>query len=246
MTYPVEGFLYLLTSPKLWGSVCCTILFGLLIAVSSTLLLFILTLKQHAEWFGGLQWWSWVLAVLAVLFESLIITFVALKVSHAKTQNTIFVTTMKQKGYWDPNRMVEPSIVPGICQLRFFIRIATMPLNLIPVIGNILFAYINAPFEAKETMGLYFDAIQLHDKNRWIEVYGSPRQSCLEMYACSNYLRFGFMATLLESIPIAGPTIFNLSNACAAALWACQMEAEFGGPPSLLNANNGNGVAMVK
>jgi hypothetical protein len=49
-------------------------------------------------------------------------------------------------------------------------------------------------------------------------------------------LHYGFVATLLESIPIAGPTIFNLSNACGAALWACQMEAETGGPPSLLEA----------
>jgi hypothetical protein len=52
----------------------------------------------------------------------------------------------------------------------------------------------------------------------------------------SKYLHYGFVATLLESIPIAGPTIFNLSNACGAALWACQMEAETGGPPSLLAA----------
>jgi hypothetical protein len=49
-------------------------------------------------------------------------------------------------------------------------------------------------------------------------------------------LHYGFVATLLESIPIAGPTIFNLSNACGAALWDCQMEAETGGPPSLLDA----------
>lgn len=243
MTYPIEGFLYLISSPSLWGSVCCTIIFGLIIAITSTLLLFIFTLKQHAEWFGGFKWWSWVLAVLAVLFESLIVTFVALKVSHAKTQQKIFIRTMQQKGRWDSSRMVAPSIVPGICQLRFFIRIATMPLNLVPGFGNILFAYINAPFEAKETMGLYFDSLQLDDKQRWIEVYGSPRQSCVEMYACSTYLRFGFMATLLESIPIAGPTIFNLSNACGAALWAAQMEAETGGPPSLLDTN-GPGVAL--
>jgi hypothetical protein len=60
------------------------------------------------------------------------------------------------------------------------------------------------------------------------------------VYVCNeqirNYLWYGFVATLLESIPIAGPTIFNLSNACGAALWACHMEAETGGPPSLLES----------
>lgn len=185
MSFPIAGFFYLLTSPSLWGSVCCVILFGVMVSLTITLLLFIFTLDNHAEWFGGSEWWSWLLAVLAVLVESLFLTLIVLKISHTKCQVKLFVATMKKKGKWDESRMVQPSIVPGLCKLRFFIRLITLPLNLIPVAGNLVFAFINAPFEAKEAMDMYFDAIGLDEHQRWIEIYGSPRQACGDMYSSS-------------------------------------------------------------
>jgi hypothetical protein len=186
MSFPVAGFLHLLFTPALWAGVCCVIILGVMIAFVTTLLLFIFTLDDHADWLGGsTHWWAWVLAVLAVLLESLCLTIVILKVSHSRIQVKLFVATMKQKGRWDASRMVQPSIVPGVCKLRFFIRLVTLPLNLIPVAGNILYAYINAPFEAKEAMDMYFDAIQLNERQRWIEIYGSPRQAYCDMYSSS-------------------------------------------------------------
>jgi hypothetical protein len=50
----------------------------------------------------------------------------------------------------------------------------------------------------------------------------------------NQYTKFGFVCCLLESIPIIGPTFFALTNACAVALWACEMEAK-GGPETLRN-----------
>jgi hypothetical protein len=185
-SFPIAGFLHLLFTPSLWGSVCCVLVLGILLAFIMTLLLFIFTLDDHADWFGGsAHWWAWVLAVLAVLLESLCLTIVILKVTHTRVQVKLFVATMRQKGRWDDRRMVTPSIVPGLCKLRFVVRLVTLPLNLIPVAGNILYAYINAPFEAKEAMDMYFDAIQLNDRQRWIEIYGSPRQACCDMYSSS-------------------------------------------------------------
>jgi hypothetical protein len=197
MSFPVAGFLHLLFTPALWAGVCCVIILGIMISFATTLLLFIFTLDDHADWLGGsTHWWAWVLAVLAVLLESLCLTIVILKVSHSRIQVKLFVATMKQKGRWDASRMVQPSTVPGVCKLRFFIRLVTLPLNLIPVAGNILYAYINAPFEAKEAMDMYFDAIQLNERQRWIEIYGSPRQAYCDLYS-SSYVYWGVAMLLL-------------------------------------------------
>lgn len=53
---------------------------------------------------------------------------------------------------------------------------------------------------------------------------------CSSTYDINNdYARFGFSCGLLESIPIVGSVVFLLTNAIAAALFACDIERG-GGP----------------
>jgi uncharacterized protein involved in cysteine biosynthesis len=231
--YPLAGFVYLLTSPSMWGTVLCVALLGITVALMAIILLFTIALQPQAALFGGGRWWSYMLAVVAVLFEALLLTVVMLKVVHSKCQKRIFLETMQQEERWLPD-MEEPAMVRdcNCCKLGLFVKIISFPLNLIPVAGTIIYAFINAPFEAWDLMDMYFDAIGMDNHAQMVEVSGGHNQSWDGMYASSNYVRFGFVAMLLETIPILGPAIFSLSNACGAALWACEMQAE-GGPPTL-------------
>lgn len=234
--YPWLGFLYILTAPSLWGTVLCVALFGVLVAVTTIVLLFVFALQPQAEAFGGSQWWSYVFAVVAVLFEALLLTALILRVAQSKCQKKIFVETMKMEQKWR-EEMVEPSVIKDIhCfKIGVLVKICTFPLNLIPVAGTVLFAFINGPFEAWDLMDMYFEAVGMESRSdQWIEVTNGGK-SCGSMYTSSAYRNFGFTAVLLESIPIAGPAVFSLSNACGAALYACQMED--GGGPLTLRTN---------
>ena len=232
MHYPFAGFLYLLTSPSMWGTVICVALLGITVSLTCIVLLFVVALQPQASLFGGGHWWSYMLAVIAVLFEALLLSLTILKLVHTKCQIKIFVQTMKLEGKWN-SEMMEPSVVRDFncCNLGFFLKIATFPLNLIPIAGTIVYAFINAPFTALDLMDMYFETIHMDYQAQMIELSGGRELSCASMYSSSNYVRFGFVAMLLETIPIVGPAIFSLSNACGAALWACDMHAE-GGPPT--------------
>jgi len=235
--YPIVGFCYLLTSPSMWGIVCFVASIGIIVAVATVTVLFIFALKPQVEFFARgqdeLTWWSWLLGVIAVLMESIALCALFLRVVYSKCQKRIFVETMKKEGRWK-EEMIEPSLAKDVncCRYGFFVGLVTFPLNLIPVAGTFLYAFLNAPFNAWDYMDMYFDAIQMDDRAQKLEVSGGNLEThCCGMYASSEYVRFGFVSVLLETIPILGPAVFSLSNACGAALWACDMEAN-GGPPT--------------
>jgi len=229
--YPVAGVYYVLSHPGLWRSVCCVAAFGIVVSVTALIMLFALALKPQAEAFGGYQWWSWILALLAVLFESLLVSALTLALVYSKAKKTIFVETMQQEGKWRQEMKV-PSIFNDLncCKVSFFIGLVTLPLNLIPVVGTVVYAFINGPYLGWDYMDMYFEAIGMEGKEQMIEVC-TPRIYSFDQ----KYMRFGFIGVLLESVPIFGPSVFPLTNACAAGLWACDMETS-GGPPSLLSS----------
>jgi len=197
---------------------------GVMVAVSALLLLLAIALEPQANAFGGGQWWSWIFAFTAVLFEALVLSLLLLKVLHSKTKKYIFVETMKTENKWSPE-MSEPSMLSDIncCKIYTFVAVVTFPLNIIPVAGTVLYSFINAPYTAWDYMDMYFDTIQMDIKAQKIEVLGNNSMLSPKVYG-SKYVRFGFTCTLLEMIPILGPAVFALTNACGAALWACNME----------------------
>ena len=126
----------------------------------------------------------------------------------------------------------------NIIKKAFFVRIITMPLQIIPLVGGVLYSAINATFTGWDYMDRYFDAIRLSSRLQRMEVFGAERSDCLALLHPStydgdnDYARFGFMCAFMESIPIVGWTVFPISNAVAAALFACDIEKS-GGPVCL-------------
>ena len=250
--YPILGLVYLLTSPSMVCSVICAIIVGITIAITALLLLLTMTLQSQsrgiAHMFGGgvvgrddvddessaatttTTWWSYVIAIFAVLFETTLLTVLLLKVIHGKSQKKIFVQTMKLQQQWNQGAMVEPSGIDIIncCKLSFLISLLTFPLHIVfPLVGTVVYALLNGRLTGWEYMDMYFHAIHMNGVEQRREVLrGSSSSlsiSCLNIYS-NPYTQFGFICGLLESIPIFGPSIFPLSNACGAALYACELE----------------------
>lgn len=246
--YPFKAAFFILRNSILWKKVFCVALCGLTTAFVCIFLLFIFTLKLQAEFIGDLSgtdltvWWVWLLAVLAVLFEAAILTIPLLYITQSKCQTEIFVTTMRIKNKWNENEMKKQSMISEMnifCKKMYVIRIITAPMCFIPIFGGALYSCINAAFVGWDYMDMYFDAIDLSRKLQLREVFGDEVSS-----ACSalckrstydddnEYARFGFIVCFFETLPIVGGTVFPLINACAAALFACDIE-ESGGPSCL-------------
>lgn len=96
-------------------------------------------------------------------------------------------------------------------------------------------------------MDRYFDAIKLPSKLQRIEVLGEDKSDCMALFSRSTYdddnefARFGFIVAFLEATPIIGSVFFPLTNACAAALFACDIE-KAGGPSVLVLSTADAGV----
>ena len=234
--YPIKALRYVATHRELWALVFKVASIGILISFLCLVLLLALALKPQALAFGGAVWWSWMLAVFAVLLETAIAASVLMLIAQSKCQTELFVLTMKLEGKWREDEMKKQSFLKDfqILKKNFFVRVLTYPLCLVPFLGSALYSAINATFIGWDYMDRYFDAVHLSGMLQRKEVLGEDRSDCSALFHRSTYnedneyARFGFVVAFLEAIPVVGSVLFPLTNACAAALFACDIE-EAGG-----------------
>lgn len=231
--YPLKAIPYVLSHSSLWMTVfkvaCC----GCIISTIVLLVLLITTLKLQAEMISAnLEWWAWLIAFFAVLLEAAICATLLMAVSQSRAQTNAFVETMRLEGRWKEDMVKQPIIKDlNLVKKAFVVRIITLPLQIIPLAGGILYSAINMTFTGWDYMDRYFDAIRLPTRMQRIEVFGQERSDCSALIHPStydgdnDYARFGFMCSFLESFPIFGWTIAPITNAVAAALFACDIEA---------------------
>mmetsp|Transcript_5366 Transcript_5366/g.15662 ORF Transcript_5366/g.15662 Transcript_5366/m.15662 type:complete len:291 (-) Transcript_5366:352-1224(-) len=242
--YPVKAMKFISTHPSLWKRVFCVVAVGITVAFICLVLLLVFALKPQAAAFGGEQWWSWLLAVLAVILETAVLSALLMAVVQSKAQTEVFTETMKLEKCWDAERMTKQRLAKDfqIFKKNFFVRVITFPLNIVPVLGSALYAAINATFVGWDYMDRYFDAVKLPSKLQRVEVFGEDRSDISALCHRSTYdedneyARFGFMVALFEATPVIGSVLFPLTNACAAALFACDIERA-GGPSVLMVAD---------
>ena len=254
--YPILGFTYLLSSSTMRNLVLGNVLSTMVITLVILKLLFGHTYEQQVETIresfvsilgedqvgegnedDKIHWYIYFLATLAVLFEATMLTmkFLSCCTCVGKTQRKIFIATMKLKGFWNVETMIEPHPFNGFpfcCSFdcsncrklnSFMLSVATFPLHVMfPLIGTLLYAFINAHYTAWDYLDLYYDCISLDGTEQRLQILGD-RNTWLSRYNVftNKYLQFGFVVALLEIIPIFGPSLFALSNACGTALWAC-------------------------
>ncbi|KAF9140105.1 hypothetical protein BG015_001791 [Linnemannia schmuckeri] len=96
---------------------------------------------------------------------------------------------------------------------RVALWLITLPLNFIPVVGSLIFCYINGKAIVPDIHSRYFDMKRMTEDERkdWIR----ERQA--------DYTAFAFVSQALELIPVLG-ILFGFTNAIGAALWAVDLE----------------------
>mmetsp|Transcript_27440 Transcript_27440/g.57354 ORF Transcript_27440/g.57354 Transcript_27440/m.57354 type:complete len:300 (+) Transcript_27440:47-946(+) len=239
--YPIKSVAYVISHTSLWRIVfkvaCC----GSILAVIILIVLLATALKPQAKLISpNLEWWGWLIGVLVVFVEAAICATLLIVVSQSKAQTKVFVETMRIEGYWRENEMKPQSTIKDLNLLKkaFVVRIVTLPIQIVPLLGGAVYSAINATFTGWDYMDRYFDAISLPPKLQRVEVFGEDRSDCLALlhpatYDSDNdYARFGFMCGFMESLPIVGWVLFPVTNAVAAALFACDIEKS-GGPAAL-------------
>ena len=155
--------------------------------------------------------------------------------SQSRAQTQIFVETMRLEDRWNDS-MVEQSPLSDLnfTKKAMMVRLLTLPIQIIPFIGGAIYSAMHATFTGWDYMDRYFDAIRLSGRDQRIEIFGKDCSDCLALCSPStydsnnDYARFGFICSYLESIPIVGWTVFPLTNAAAAALFACDIEKSGG------------------
>lgn len=136
--------------------------------------------------------------------------------------------------------MIQQSILKdfNLCNKSLWVRIVTLPLQIIPFVGGALYSAIHATFTGWDYMDRYFDAIQLPVHHQRNEIFGQNCSDCMALFSPStydidnDYARFGFICSYLEGVPLVGWTVFPLTNAVGSALFACDIERS-GGPVCL-------------
>ncbi|KAH7489160.1 hypothetical protein KRP22_011444 [Phytophthora ramorum] len=252
-TYVVQGLAYFVTHPRLWLTTLCPLLLTLVVAITTVVVLFSMALVPQAEWLedaGAAQWLSWLLAVMLTLVEIFLVTLIYNLVIMGCYQDKIFERVMAARGF---KELVEDEerhagcarACRSCCRVSLFLRlvllILTLPLNLIPIIGSIIYAWLNGTILAWEYHLLYFEF-----KN-----FSYSQQKAFVKEHKAQYSSFGMQALLMEMIPGVG-SLFVFTNAVGAALFAAHLEEEErerttlqGGavPPNWQQTNNSNANA---
>ncbi|KAL9180184.1 hypothetical protein ACHAXT_008154 [Thalassiosira profunda] len=234
--YPIKGVYYALSKRSLWSIVFRVACVGCTLSVIILIVLLATALKPQAELISSnLEWWAWLIAVFLVLLESAICAALLMWVSQSKAQTKLFVATMRLEGLWRED-MVPQSFLKDLNLIKkaFLVRIITLPIQIIPFVGGAIYSAINATFTGWDYMDRYFDAIKLPTKLQREEIFGADKSDCSALCYTSTYdtdneyARFGFMVGFLEAIPLVGSVFFPLTNAVAAALFACDIEKSGG------------------
>ncbi|KAJ6513786.1 hypothetical protein C8R47DRAFT_962430 [Mycena vitilis] len=233
--YPVQGVLYFVSHASLYRSIFPVILKTLLTAFGITLGLFVFTYLPQVAFcalFSGP--FAFATAALLVLGEAYaLIMFVSKAFFLGRAQDQLFNAVFRQQGinlvYVEPkgkSRSFVQSIIKGASKpLSRFSRegllryVVSLPLNLVPVVGTVLFLLYNGASSATcAKAGPTFHA-------RYFQARGmSPaaRQAFVDKRK-GAYTAFGATTLGLNLVPVLGP-VFMLTSTVGAALWACELE----------------------
>jgi len=236
LNYPVTGASYLMSHPNLWKYVICLLCSCLSLSLVIMIILFATAFSKQAESFNSLiggdeddvSILSYALSGLAVFLETFVLTTLVMKKAIKLAQRKIWLAIMRDKECYDTSWTEPPEFGCEFgLSFAFVLKFVTLPLNLVPIFGTLFFSVLNATLLAWEYNEFYFSVLNLSDRAQKERVLGGGSLTSFNLE--NGFFRFGFMATMLEMVPIAGPTFFTLGNACGVALWNCDLEREKGG-----------------
>ncbi|KAF2643074.1 hypothetical protein P280DRAFT_243334 [Massarina eburnea CBS 473.64] len=242
--YPIKGIVYFLTHRTLWKPLANKLLPTLSLGVGVTAFMFAFTYVPQAAVLtlvnGPLSILTTILLVLSesstifsvlsknfLIDDALIDTFDGTLMT--RNLPTLVGTDRQIKSNSDPMaRMGKIARKPferftPKAIIRYFLY---LPLNMIPVVGTVLFVILQGRKFGPSAHARYFQLKQMKKRER--EEFIAQRKAA--------YTSFGVPAVLLELVPLAG-IFFAFTNTVGAALWAADMERNHPGTtaPNLRN-----------
>lgn len=151
------------------------------------------------------------------MFECLLALLITIGVLFGQFQEKLFAKTMEIEGVPLPAGFTcsESCAVDfWMSFFKFSVFVITLPLHFVPVAGTIFFCYLNGLLLTWGLWAPYFHAFRIGWQTQWSS-YVSPHKS--------DYYSFGFMAMLLNLIPVFN-FLFIFTNhigvcACKSARW---------------------------
>lgn len=171
-TYPIRGIFYLISHPTLWGQLFCGLIIMILVSIICSVLLFVFAFPSQSYSLSEYmpEWIGWIISFFLTLFEIATSILVLSSLFLAYYMDVIFDAVWRQEVMGiNPEQCQRSSSTTYSCIKSFFILIIfrvflliiTSPLNLIPILGTILYIYINGYYYAWSLHCRYFDLIGL-------------------------------------------------------------------------------------
>jgi uncharacterized protein involved in cysteine biosynthesis len=217
-SYALKGVAFFLAHPSLWVYSCVPFLCSLIFGLVALILFFALALVPQANALipHMPEWLAWIIAVILVLLESFLALIIFAQGLFGQFQDKIAEKTLEILNV----RLPEEPPFCDTCTLNalhfaftILLFLVTLPLNVIPIIGSIAFAYINGMMYGWELHQNYFERKRMDFRMQWDHVSANRWA----------YTTFGAASILLALIPLLNiVTIFT--SRVGAALWVVDME----------------------
>ncbi|GJJ71227.1 CysZ protein [Entomortierella parvispora] len=221
-SYPVQGVMYFIGHPQLITSILCPIIMTILWAIAATIFAFAYLLKVQAHALirvncpAGLAWFVCVIFVLLELALMILLFYLIILPIY---QDGLFDRVLKLRGL---RHVLEQNKGNGVVKcmrgvqggllivfIQIIVLLLTLPLNLVPVLGQVIYAGINGWIL---TFGMRFH----YDVE--IRNYSVSQSKSEAWKRRSDFVGFGGIAVLLELIPLAN-LLFMWTNIVGCALW---------------------------
>ncbi len=171
-TYPIRGIYYLIRHPSLWNDVVCGLLVMILVSIIGSILLFVFGFPGQAYGLSKYmpEWIGWILSFFITLLEIATSILVFSSLFLAYYMDVIFDAVWHQETMGINQQEIQrPSSTTFSCIksfiiliiFRVFLLVITSPLNLIPIVGTILYIYVNGYYYAWSLHCRYFDLLGL-------------------------------------------------------------------------------------
>ncbi|KAF7338583.1 hypothetical protein MVEN_02084600 [Mycena venus] len=227
--YPLQGIWYFVSHASLYRAILPVIFKLSLTALAITAALFTFTYLPQVAFcalFSGP--FAFATAALLVLGEAYaVIMFVSKVFFLARAQDQLFNAVFRQQGinlvYVEQkgkSRSFVQTVLKGVSKpLQRFSRegllryVVSLPLNLVPVVGTVLFLLYNGAKAGPTFHARYFQAKGMTPAAR--QAFVDKRKGA--------YTAFGAATLGLNLVPIFGP-VFMLTSTVGAALWASELE----------------------
>lgn len=225
-SYPIQGLWYFLRHPSLWWKCLLGLIISLVVALGLLGLFFaLLPAQAHALIRAGCpSGLAWVVGVILCFLESGVafLIFALIFVQFLVEGLVDFVWRDKGVPFdEDASCFKTCGVTTTLASVTFLaqllVLILTIPINAVPVVGTVLFCYVNGFLYAWERQQRY-DVEVKH--------FTAHQSWSYARRHTPSYGAFGSICYLLNLIPVAN-FLFIFTNAIGAALWSAdQWKAE--------------------